>query len=389
MGKARGFDGHRLRDGVDPEVKLDAEGIVRRWGYPSEHHEVKTEDGYLLTVFRIPHGINGTRPGARRPAVFLQHGLLCSSSNWITNLPNESLAFVLADAGFDVWMGNMRGNTYSRRHTKLSPSSDAFWRFSWDEMAKYDLPAMVDYVVNVTKQPKIFYAGHSQGTLIMFAQLSRSPAFAARIRHFFALGPVATVGHLKSAPIRIMSLFQNLIEDLFRIFGVREFLPNDEILDWLARGLCTWETRIFCSDLLFVISGYDPQQLNTTRLPVYISHTPAGTSVQNMIHFAQMVRSNKFQMYDYGNAAENVLHYNQSTPPLYDISAINVNTSLYWGGKDLLADPRDVQESIVDKMRSVTDYVFLDHLDHLDFIWGLDANPLVYQHILKKLRSLI
>ena len=50
-----------------------------------------------------------------------------------------------------------------RRHTKLSPSSDAFWRFSWDEMAKYDLPAMVDYVVNVTKQPKIFYAGHSQG----------------------------------------------------------------------------------------------------------------------------------------------------------------------------------------------------------------------------------
>ena len=52
-----------------------------------------------------------------------------------------------------------------------------------------------------------------------------------------------------------------------------------------------------------------------------------------------MVRSNKFQMYDYGSAKENIRHYKQATPPLYDISAVKVNTSLYWGGKDLLADP--------------------------------------------------
>merc|ERR1719193_80199 len=360
MGKARGFDGHRLRDGVDPEVKLNAEGIVRRWGYPSEHHEVKTEDGYLLTVFRIPHGINGTRPGARRPTVFLQHGLLCSSSNWITNLPNESLAFVLADAGFDVWMGNMRGNTYSRRHVKLLPDAPAFWAFSWDEMAKYDLPAMIDYVVKLTKQPKIFYVGHSQGTLTMFAGSSRSAALASRIRHLFALGPVATVGHLKSVPILIMSKFQNLIEDFMWIFGVKEFLPSDMVFNWLARGICSWDTRIFCTDLLFVLSGYDPQQLNSTRLPVYFSHTPAGTSVQNMAHFAQMVRSNKFQMYDYGSRFANRKHYNQSSPPLYDISAVKVPTSLYWGGKDLMADPRDVKEQIVDKMPAVTDSTFIE-----------------------------
>ena len=55
-----------------------------------------------------------------------------------------------------------------RRHTSLSPDSAAFWAFSWDEMAKYDLPAMIEFVVNATKQPKIFYAGHSQGSFYEF-----------------------------------------------------------------------------------------------------------------------------------------------------------------------------------------------------------------------------
>ncbi|RXG60347.1 Lipase member K, partial [Armadillidium vulgare] len=72
-------------------------------------------------------------------------------------------AYLFADKGFDVWLTNVRGGDYSRNHTHLSPSSKEFWDFSWDEMAKYDLPKMIDYIVKHTKHKKVDYVGHSMG----------------------------------------------------------------------------------------------------------------------------------------------------------------------------------------------------------------------------------
>lgn len=50
------------------------------------------------------------------------------------------------------------------KHKTLSPKDPQFWDFSFEEMAKYDLPSMVDYVIkNSESNGTISYVGHSQG----------------------------------------------------------------------------------------------------------------------------------------------------------------------------------------------------------------------------------
>ena len=89
--------------------------IIAYFGYPCENHEVVTEDGFILSLQRIPHGRddndneinnnnstnnnNDNSNNKHKEVVFLQHGLLDSASTWVMNLPNQSLAFILADKG--------------------------------------------------------------------------------------------------------------------------------------------------------------------------------------------------------------------------------------------------------------------------------------------------
>ena len=77
----------------------------------------------------------------------------------------------------------------------------------------------------------------------------------------------------------------------------------------------------------------------------------------------------------------------QDTPPQYNASAFDVPVALYWGGNDWLADPQDVQTLMKLLPKKMPDK-YLAAWQHLDFIWGLDAAPLVYDDIIKRILTM-
>ncbi|GMH25694.1 hypothetical protein Nepgr_027537 [Nepenthes gracilis] len=144
------------------EVGSICAGSVIPHGYRCQEFEVRTEDGYILSVQRIPDGgaAGGGSHLLNKQPVLFQHGLLVDGTTWFLNPPNQNLPFILADSGFDVWIANTRGTRFSRTHVSLDPNNHEFWNWSWDELVAYDLPATIDFVYQSTGQ-KIDYVGHS------------------------------------------------------------------------------------------------------------------------------------------------------------------------------------------------------------------------------------
>jgi len=371
---------------MDPEFSMTTLEIINRWGYPAEEVDVVTKDGYILTMHRIPYGKDG--PSQNRPVIFLQHGLEDSSFSWVANLPSQSAAFVFADAGYDVWMGNMRGNKYSTDHISLSTKPGKYWDFSFDEMVKFDLPTMINKALQVANQSSLYYVGHSQGTLTMFSLLSRDSNFHTKIRKFFALAPVGHVKHIKGMFEVLAHLLYGELKLLYDIMGDRTFFPTGDLFTLISEYVCeTPQGGQFCDNLMMLIMGVDSNQLNITRTPVYMNHIPSGTSFKNVLHWIQMVRSGELCEYDYGWGNEQ--RYGANKAPLYDLANDNADVYLFWSETDWLADGTDIEDYLIPTLQKqyVVSNVKLIDFNHVDFLWGSRATGEVYFPIMEAIQK--
>ncbi|KAL3509965.1 hypothetical protein ACH5RR_029366 [Cinchona calisaya] len=353
--------------------------VVEKQGYACEEHKVTTKDGYILSLQRIPEGRSGKSPN--KIPVLLQHGLLMDAVSWMINSPDESLAFILADNGFDVWLSNTRGTNYSRGHTSIKPNDPSYWDWSWDELVAYDLPATVQYVHYQTGQ-KLHYVGHSLGTLIALAAFSQENLLNS-IRAAALLSPIAYLAQMSSTLARTAA-DAFIAEDLYWL-GIKEFAPRGEPAVKLLQDICKQPTNN-CSNLMTSFTGPNCC-VNSSKTDYFLEHEPQSTATKNLIHLAQMIRQGTIAMYDYGNADENNKHYGQPTPPVYDMARIPNNLPLFlgFGGQDYLSDVDDVQ-TLLDTLKDHdTDKLVLQYREdyaHADFVFGENAKQVVYDPLM-------
>ncbi|XP_010248961.1 PREDICTED: triacylglycerol lipase 2 [Nelumbo nucifera] len=362
-----------------PRFGLCASSVIVH-GYKCREFEVTTEDGYVLGIQRIPEGRSGGGGRTKQP-VLLQHGVLVDGMTWVMNSPDQSLAFILADSGFDVWIANTRGTRYSRGHTTLDPASQAYWFWSWDELVSYDLPAIFDFIYHQTGQ-KLHYVGHSMGTLIALASVSQGK-LVDKLRSAALLSPVAYLSHMTTA-LGLLAA-RAFVGEITTLIGFSEFNPKGQPVANFLNVLCA-NPGVDCYDLLTSFTGQNCC-LNSSTLDLFLKNEPQSTSTKNLVHLSQTVRDGILSKYDYGNRDLNMEYYGQGRPPIYNLSNIPRNIPLFvsYGGQDALSDVRDVG-LLLDSLKfhdgDKLTVQFIRDFAHADFILGVSAREIVYNAII-------
>ncbi|XP_020173308.1 triacylglycerol lipase 2 [Aegilops tauschii subsp. strangulata] len=369
----------RRRDSVPAGVGACALAVAP-FGYPCEEHTVTTVDGYILSLQRIPRGRRASGGGGAGQPVLLQHGVLTDGMTWLLSSPEESLAYILADSGFDVWVANNRGTRWSSRHVSLDSSSRRYWDWSWDDLVVNDMPSLVDYIYSHTEQ-KPHFLGHSMGTLVALAAFSEGRT-VDKLKSAALLTPVAYLSHM-TTPLGIL-LAKAFVGELITILGVAEFNPVTPAVASLFKELCR-HPGTNCYDLLTDFTGKN-YCLNSSAVDVFLQYEPQPTSTKTMVHLAQTFRDGVLSKYDYVWPGVNVEKYGQPDPPAYNMSNIPAGFPLFlsYGGRDELADPGDVGRLLGDLRghdpgRLTVQY--LEQFAHADFVIGTCAKDYVYNHV--------
>ncbi|XP_060803206.1 lipase 1-like [Amyelois transitella] len=365
---------------VPEDGRLNFTGLALKYAGAVQEYDVTTEDGYVLKIYRIPG--DNTKP------LLLMHGILATSDDFIIS-GNDSLAVSLKNEGYDIWFGNYRGNRYSRRHMTLDPDANStFWYFGPHEHGYHDLATSIDFVLNRTGVKQLSLIGYSEGTMIAYILAAERPEYNDKIKVFIAMAPICHVDKMiERHPVLVEIGF--IFIKLFKHFKVEEIAGFDSITGAMTRSFCGHNAIGIkvCRQILFLVSGNDPEGLIPEFMSTLFWHYPVGTSRTNLEHFLQIMASKRFAKFDYG-PVENLRRYKSKLPPEYDLSKVTMSKYLIAARNDRLSALGDSGRQ-AKELPNVMEYTFVDSdsFNHIDFLWSRQSRQYVHPKVLKILKE--
>ncbi|XP_063924317.1 gastric triacylglycerol lipase-like [Zophobas morio] len=372
---------------VNPNVLASTPEMIKLNGYKYGTYKVVSEDGYTSLIFRVlPHD-----GGRNRQPVILEHGVQVNSAVW-TWMGNRSLAFVLTDAGYDVWLMNQRDSGYTT-HNKYKTSDYKFWANSLDDVATKGVPAMLNTVATATnKSGSIIYIGHSRGSTLAFMYASENPKEAQKfLRGVVALSPIAYLN--PNLVVRVLCNLAPIIGKVLELLRISVINYPVGLTIGFYQTLCT-NLPYFCKLILLLTSG-SVNQFQPNDLLAFFSIFPISLSVMETLQYAQIYRSGKFQKYNYGKK-QNLLKYQQQEPPLYNLGNFKLPIYMYYGKRDILIKEKSVKRIFKELGSTEKRYSSAPvginkkklQFGHNDFIWSKDIQELFYKDLLRTLSKL-
>ena len=347
-----------------------------------EEIQVVTADRYVNTIWALTSKDEFNRNGK---SIIIQHGLLDTSFTWLI-LAEKSIAKLLCDEGYKVYLPNMRGNQFSKSHLDYDASLNSdYWDFSFDEMAQYDLPAIVNLIKKRDGVDKVDYMGHSQGTLIFFLSYMNNPDYMEKnINKFIGVGVVPNVNHAQHFLLDLA-----VLSGIDKIIPVKNFMTFPIELGQILVPFCSGKAKTLCHTILTICFGgfEDTRRVDYDRLGKNIfMHMPGGTSLQNMRHWLQAFDKKQMLKYDYGSIIENLVHYGQLTPPKYDLTQMKtykIKSMITVSDADPFCNPIDTLEFLLNiKDQKNINVLNLRNYNHIDYLWADSAYEELYPQFL-------
>lgn len=274
--------------------------------FKSESHLIKTDDGFLLSVHRLNPEINGFKSNGK--SIYFQHGLLMTSDVWCVMLnKDDNLPFRLCELGYDVWLGNNRGNKYSNKHIKYNANEAKYWDFSIDEFAMYDIPASINYILNIKNDKSLIYIGFSQGCSQILSSISINNDLNDKIEKLILIAPATTPKKLSNWLINSIISFKPSV--MYMLFGKKILMKS--VMFWRRITYPPMFIKLIDmpNDLLF---NWKSKNIDIIQKLISYYHLYSTTSVKCVVHWFQIIKSKKFQMYqeqDYFQSFEYPTNY--------------------------------------------------------------------------------
>jgi lysosomal acid lipase/cholesteryl ester hydrolase len=398
--------------------------MIERAGFDYELHHTISDDGYIVQLTRLVNPL-ADQSKLKQPPVMLLQGGITDVTIWVfasiaqhhpekyprtaSDGPmtswNRSLAFTLANNGFDVWLVCHRGSNERnqghidlrnkqqlpglRRRAEFNESTLAemsnkqrqqrsmadvlkYWDFTFDEIAAYELPRHIDKVLALTGAQNVTLVPMSWSTIYAPMALAKQPAYQRKIHNAVVLGPIIN----NRGTNRIMSLFHsslcNMIPTELGTMLVTELLFTRPFRDlYLMIGARKdWRYAVLLS-MITPLAG-PSSQFQTLLEPAVYAHIMQPTGYKMIKHYCQIVVAAKSTHFDYG-AMQNRQVYGHFSAPDYDLAKVNLgNWMLVSGGNDVLATQKSVKQFMEVIKPKPFEHVFVGGYNHLDLWAGID-----------------
>ena len=337
---------------------------------------------------------------------------------WLGRLSsNRSLAFMLANNGFDVWLSSTRGvdennqgflgeaaveKLLERRHLEQQRrnmtygefelmrkrTKASYWAFTLDDQITHEMPSQILTILNITGAQKITLVGYSNTAMTTLAMLSVRQDIAPHVDATVSIAPVVYYSKLSGWFKLVAGELMQLIP---KTLDAELFVSNSmaALLRRLTTRLCTPLPVRYtvCKFIFDSIFGSSNQFMTNLELP-FFSHTFRPTSWKCMGQHLQIIKTHKLAKFDYGKKL-NLRYYNSPTPPLYNISKINpaVQIGLVAGDLDSWANPATLDEIRRTLNKPPAFDLRIREYNHVDLTAAFDVDVRVNLPVLEHLKQ--